>query len=55
VTAPYSAGFAADKPDLAGSLSSAHLTYVTLKKAGGVEYERVREAISRLIAAPPYG
>jgi len=54
VTAPYRVGFAADKPDLIDSMPAAQVTYLRLKEEGGVEYERVREAIKRLIAASPY-
>jgi hypothetical protein len=54
VTAPYSVAFYADKDDLIDGQPPARIAYAALKDAGGVEYERAREAIKRLIAAAPY-
>jgi hypothetical protein len=54
VTAPYSVAFYADKDDLIDGRPQAQITYIALKDAGDVEYDRVREAIKRLIAAAPY-
>jgi hypothetical protein len=54
VTAPYSVAFYADKDDLVDGRPPAQIAYAALKGAGGVEYERIREAIKRLIAAAPY-
>jgi len=54
VTAAYSAAFYADKDDLIDGRPPAQTVYAAPKEAGGAEYERVREAIKRLIAAPPY-
>jgi hypothetical protein len=54
VTAPYSAAFYADKGDLVDGRPPAQITYTALKDAGGTEYEKVREAIRRLIATAPY-
>lgn len=51
---PYSVAFHADKADLIDGRPPAQIAYMKLKKEGGAEYERVREAIKRLIAAPPY-
>jgi hypothetical protein len=53
VTAPYSVAFYADKDDLIDGRPPAQIAYAALKKAGGAEYENVREAIRRLIAVPP--
>jgi len=54
VTTPYSVAFYADKDDLIDGRTPAQIAYAALKDAGGVEYERVREAIKRLIVAAPY-
>ncbi len=54
MTTPYSVAFYADKEDLVDGRPSAQVTYAALKKAGGVDYERIRDAIRRLIAAAPY-
>jgi hypothetical protein len=54
VTAAYSIAFASDKPDLTGGRPAAQVVYAELKEQGDIEYERVRDAIKRLIAAPPY-
>jgi hypothetical protein len=54
VTAPYSVAFYADKDDLIDGRPPAQIAYTALKEAGGDEYERVRGAIKRLIAAAPY-
>jgi hypothetical protein len=54
VTAPYSVAFYSDKGDLVDSRPPAQIAYAALKERGGVEYEKVREAIRRLIASPPY-
>ena len=54
MTTPYSVAFYADKDDLIDGQAPAQIAYTSLKDAGGVEYERVREAIKRLIAAAPY-
>jgi len=54
VTAPYSAAFYADKGDLIDGRPPAQIAGAALKEAGGAEYEKVREAIRRLIAVPPY-
>ncbi len=54
MTAPYSVAFYADKDDLIGGRPPAQIAYEALKDAGGVEYDRVREAIKRLIAVAPY-
>jgi hypothetical protein len=54
VTALYSVAFYADKGDLVDGRPPAQIAYAALKKAGGAEYEKVREAIRRLVAVPPY-
>jgi hypothetical protein len=54
VTARYSVAFYADKDDLIAGRPPAQIAYATLRDSGGAEYERVREAIWRLIAAVPY-
>jgi len=54
VTAPYSVAFYAEKDDLIGGRPPAQIAYEALKEAGGADYERVREAIKRLIAESPY-
>ncbi|GEM_PF-2197601 len=54
MTAPYSVAFYADKDDLIDGRPPAQIAYAALKETGGAEYERVREAIKRLIAAAPY-
>lgn len=54
MTGQYSIAFYADKDDLIDGRPPAQLTYSALKQAGGIEYERVRGAIVRLIAAPPF-
>ena len=54
MTAPYSAAFYADKGDLIDGRPPAQIAGAALKEAGGAEYEKVREAIRRLIAVPPY-
>ncbi len=54
MTAPYSAAFYADREDLIDGRPPAQITYLAVKEAGGAEYERIRETIRRLIAAPPY-
>jgi hypothetical protein len=54
VTAPYSVAFYADKDDLIDGRPPAQIAYLALKKAGGADYERVREAIKRLIAEVPF-
>jgi hypothetical protein len=51
VTAPYSVAFYADKDDLIDGHPPAQIAYAALRETGGDEYERVREAIKRLIAA----
>jgi hypothetical protein len=51
---PYLVAFYADKDDLIDGRPPAQVTYASLKDAGGAEYERVRDAIRRLIVAPPY-
>jgi hypothetical protein len=55
VTTPYSVAFYADKEDLIDGRPPAQVTYAALKDSGGVDYERIRDAIMRLIAGPPYG
>jgi hypothetical protein len=54
VTAAYAIAFYADKADLVDGKPPAQVAYAELKGTGGIEYERVRDAIRRLIAAPPY-
>ena len=54
MTSPYSVAFYADKDDLVGGLPPAQVAYAALREAGGVEYERVRESIKRLIAEAPF-
>lgn len=54
MTAAFSVAFYADKPDLVEGRPPAQVAYAALKETGGIDYERVREAIKRLIAAPPY-
>lgn len=54
MTARYTVAFYADKADLVDGRPSAQVVYAALKESGGIEYERVRDAIKRLIAAPPY-
>jgi hypothetical protein len=54
VTAPYSVAFYADKGDLVDSRPPSQIAHAALKEQGGVEYEKVREAIRRLIASPPH-
>ena len=54
MTAVFSVAFYADKPDLVEGRPSAQVAYAALKETGAIEYERVRDAIKRLIAAPPY-
>ena len=54
MTAPHPVAFYADKDDLIDGRPPAQIAYGALKETGGAEYERVREAIKRLIAAPPY-
>lgn len=54
MTASYSVAFYADTADLVDGKPPAQVTYSALKEAGGTEYERVRDAIKRLIAVAPY-
>jgi hypothetical protein len=54
VTVRYSVAFHAAKDDLIDGRPAAQIAYAALKEAGGVEYERVQEAIKRLIAVAPY-
>jgi hypothetical protein len=54
VTAPYSVAFCADKDDLIDGRPPAQIAYAARKETGGDEYERIREAIKRLIAAARY-
>ena len=54
MTTPYSVAFYADKDDRVDGRPPAQIAYAALKDAGGIEHERVREAIKRLIAAVPY-
>ena len=54
MTAAYSVAFYADKADLVDGKPLAQVAYAAVKETGGVECERVRDAIKRLTAAPPY-
>lgn len=54
MTARYSVAFAAESLDLIEGEPPARFVYTSLKEKGGVEYERVRDAIKRLIAAYPF-
>jgi hypothetical protein len=54
VTAQYSVAFYADKDDLIDGRPPAQIAYAALREAGGAAYERVRDAIKRLISADPY-
>lgn len=54
MTAAYSVAFYADPDDLINGRPAAQIAYAALRETGGVEYERAREAIRRLIAADPY-
>jgi hypothetical protein len=54
VTTPYSVAFYAHADDLVDCRPPAQIAYSALKEAGGPAYERVREAIKRLIVASPY-
>jgi hypothetical protein len=53
-TPKYQIAFYADKEDLVDGHPPAQIAYVALKEHGGIAYQRVREAITRLIAQPPY-
>lgn len=54
MTPPYTVAFYADKADLIDGRPPAQVAYLKLRDHGGAEYERVRETIRRLIAAPSY-
>jgi hypothetical protein len=54
VTARYSIAFYADKDDLIDGRPPAQITYLALKETGGIDYERIRDAIKRLIAEAPF-
>jgi hypothetical protein len=54
VTAQYSVAFYADKDDLIDGRPPAQIACAALREAGSIPYERVREAIKRLISGDPY-
>lgn len=54
MTTRYGVAFYAHKDDLIAGRPPAQIAYTSLRDCGGAEYERVREAIQRLIAAAPY-
>jgi hypothetical protein len=52
--AQYAVAFYADKDDLIDGRPPAQISYQGLKELGGAQYELVRDAVKRLIAAHPY-